>query len=317
MWPSICTTKKIRGFVDVGTITENDTLSFNLGEFDLFITSELSDNISFLSETVFKYDSTLEEFKVSIERVIINYNYKGNHSLVLGKQHTQISYWNESYHHGRVFFPTTRKPFLFGSNFIPIHTTGVGFQGLNLGKLKLGCTLLVGNGLGSKEIVDNDKYKSVTASVHIKPIDKFQIGLSYYNDIISDSAKIHKKYIVDEKIKQQIYTGSVSYFGSKYEVLAEGVLLNNKTVSKGNNQSFASYVYAGIRLKERWVPYVRLDYLNFQKEESYLSIDDTTSFLTGLRYEINYLMVMKMEYQHYKRDSGSSNQFSAQFAIGF
>ena len=83
MWPSICTTKKIRGFVDVGAITENDTLSFNLGEFDLFITSELSDNISFLSETVFKYDSTLEEFKVSIERVIINYNYWVSHLVAV------------------------------------------------------------------------------------------------------------------------------------------------------------------------------------------------------------------------------------------
>lgn len=308
---------KIRGFVDVGSNIENDKLSFDLGEYDLFITSDLNDNISFLGETVFKYDPTDNEFKVGIERVIINYNYKDNHSLLVGKQHTQINYWNESYHHGRVFFPTTGRPLLFEANFIPIHTTGIGLQGLNLGKLKFGYTLLIGNGLGSQEIKDNDKYKSVTAAVHIKPIDKLQIGFSYYNDIISEGAQIHKKYTVLEKIKQQLYTGSASYFGSKFEVLAEGTLMNNNTVGNGNNRSFASYIYAGIRLKEKWVPYVRLDYLDFQKVASYLGIDDTTSFITGLRYEINYLMVVKLEYQHDRRDSGSSNHISTQFAIGF
>ena len=115
-----------------------------------------------------------------------------------------------------------------------------------------------------------------------------------------------------------MYTGFVSYFGSKYELLAEGTIVNNKTESVGNNASYASYIYAGIRIKDKWIPYLRFDHLEYQDEESYLGNDDTTSFIAGLRYEVNYLMAVKLEFQHEDRDlSGSMNILTTQIAIGF
>lgn len=311
---------KIRGFVDIGASIQDDKLNFEFGEYDLFITSDLNDRISFLGETVFRFDNEEDAhhgFTVGVERVIINYNYSGNHSLLIGKQHTSLNYWNETYHHGRVFFPTVSRPLIFESHFIDLHTTGVALQGLNLGKMKFGYNVMVGNGLGAADIKDNDKYKSIAASVHIKPVDKLQLGAYFYNDIISEGAEIFGIEI-DEKINHQLYTGSVAYFGSKYELLAEGTLLNNKSESSGSHQSFASYIYTGVRLKEKWVPYLRVDYLKYQNTESYLGMNNTTSFLTGLRYEINYLMVVKLEYQHSKGDiTGSKNKLTVQFAIGF
>jgi len=308
----------IRGFVDLGANLQDDKVGFGFGEYDLFITSELNDHVTFLGETVFRYDKTMEhEFEVSIERVIVNYNYYGNHSVLIGKQHTQINYWNESYHHGRVFFPTVGRPLLFEYDFIPLHTMGVALQGLNLGKLKLGYTLLVGNGIGSKEVSDNDKYKSLTASVHIKPAENLQLGVSFYNDIISEGADEHG-FIFPEKTNQQIYTGSIAYFGKKYELLTETSYLNNHTASAGNNGSLASYLYTGIRVKDKWVPYIRLDYLDFDKYAPYLGNDDTKSVAAGLRYEVNYLLVLKLEFQHDDHDVlGSMNKLTAQVAIGF
>ncbi len=311
---------KIRGFVDIGASIRDDKLNFEFGEYDLFVTSELNDRISFLGETVFKFDAAEDDhhgFAVGVERVIINYNYSGNHSLLIGKQHTSLNYWNETYHHGRVFFPTVGRPLLFESRIIDLHTTGVALQGLNLGKLKFGYNVMVGNGLGAADIKDNDKYKSLAASVHFKPVDKLQIGAYFYNDIISSGAELFN-VAIDEKIHQQLYTGSLAYFGSKYEVLAEGTLINNKTESAGSQQSFGAYIYSGVRIKEKWVPYARFDYLNYQNTDSYLGMDDTTSLLAGLRYEINYLMVVKLEYQHLEREiTGSMNRLTAQFAIGF
>ena len=308
---------KIRGFVDVGMKIQEDKLSFEFGEYDLFITSELNDHISFLGETVFKYAESTHKFEVGVERVIINYNYSGNHSLLIGKQHTPVNYWNESYHHGRVFFPTVGRPLVFESHFIPIHTTGIALHGLNLGKLKFGYTFLVGNGLGSDDINDNDGYKSVTAAIHIKPVDKLQIGASFYSDVFSAGANIHGD-IFEEKINQKLLTGSVSYFGSQFEFLAEGTLMNNKTESAGSANSFGSYFYAGVRLEEKWVPYLRVDYLKYEKNDPFLDTNNTTSLLVGLRYEINYLMVIKLEYDHQDRDVlGSINKISAQMAIGF
>jgi len=315
---SIAQKTKISGFVNFGAFYQDDKLNFRFGEYDLFITSELNDRISFLGETVFKYDpSSSSKFSIGVERVIVNYNYSGNHSLLGGKQHTPINFWNDTYHHGRVFFPTIDRPLLFAAHIIPIHTLGLTLQGLNLGKLKFGYNFMLGNGIGSNEITDNDKFKSITAAVHIKPLENLQIGASFYNDIISEGVVLFGT-VIDEQVKQQLYTGSVSYFGNKFEVLAEGTLVNNRTDNLGNVQSFASYLYGGITLKEKWVPYFRLDFLNFQNGDPYLGNNDTNSILAGLRYEISYLMVLKLEYQYLDRDiTGIENRISVQFAIGF
>lgn len=310
---------KIRGFVDVGAYISDDKLDFELGEYDLFITSELNNRISFLGETVFHYELDSKEFKVSLERIIIKYNYSGNHSLLIGKHHTPINYWNDSYHHGRVFFPTVNRPHLFEHNILPIHTTGLSLQGMNLGKLRFGYDFMVGNGIGSTDVEDNDKFKSVTAAVHIKPKDNMRIGASYYNDVISQGAVI-KGTVIDEKINQQLYSASFAYFGSKLEVLAEATISNNRANSTGSVNSIATYLYAGYRIKEKFVPYARIDKLNFQEDELFYINNDVTAFVTGLRYEINYLAVVKLEYQYdsvHVHDAGSLNRLKLQIAIGF
>lgn len=104
---SVAQRTQIRGFVDASTYYQRGKLNFSLGEQDLFITSEITQRLSFLGETVFKYSpDSPTDFDISIERIILKYNYFGNHSVLLGKHHTPINYWNDTYHHGRVFFPT-------------------------------------------------------------------------------------------------------------------------------------------------------------------------------------------------------------------
>jgi len=84
---------QIKGFVDVNTTLQDNKVSFGFGEQDLFITSELNDRLTFLGESVFKFTpSSPTMFSVSVERVIIKYNYSGNHNLLIGKHHTPINY---------------------------------------------------------------------------------------------------------------------------------------------------------------------------------------------------------------------------------
>ena len=315
---SFAQTTQIRGFIDGLTSYQNGKASFGFGEQDLFITSELHDRISFLGESVFKYTpSSPTEFSVSIERVVIKYNFSGNHNLLIGKHHTPLNYWNDNFHHGRVFFPTIERPLLFAANIVPLHTTGASIQGHDLGKLKFGYDFMVGNGLGSGEVDDNDKYKSVTAAIHIKPADKLRIGLSYYHDVISKGADIHDK-VINWRVDQTLLTGSIAYFGKKFELLTESTLGINKTDTTGSKQTLASYLYSGYRVSEKITPYVRLDNLNFQEGEIYFTKDNTTSFVAGIRYSINYLAVVKLEYQHqHSSVQGNIDKVTAQFAIGF
>lgn len=112
--------------MDVFSYYQNGKVSFGLGGQDLFITSVITERLSFLGETVFKYSPESEtEFNISVERIILKYNHAGNHSVLIGKHHTPINYWNDTYHHGRVFFPTIDRPLLFAQGIIPLHTTGV------------------------------------------------------------------------------------------------------------------------------------------------------------------------------------------------
>ena len=119
--------------------TTDPTLSyFELGEHDLFVNSYFNDRISFLGEFVVRYTKgTPTYFSASIERARLKFDYYKNHSIIAGKIHTPINYWNDVYHHGRVFFPSIDRPTSF-SYLVPLHNLGLQFQGQNLGKWNFG-----------------------------------------------------------------------------------------------------------------------------------------------------------------------------------
>jgi opacity protein-like surface antigen len=307
----------IKGFADVGFKLRQDKASFGLGEQDIFITSHLNEDFSFLGETVFRYNPEGgTEFEASIERIVISYNYYGNHNARFGKHHTPTHYWNDVYHHGRVFFPTIDRPLMFTAHTFPLHTTGILMNGLNLGKLKFGYNFMVGNGIGSTEFTDNDKYKSVTAAIHIKPKESLRIGVSFYHDVISAGAGDH--LVAPEQIRQKLYTATIANFGKKFEFLAEGTITQNDAESTGTVNSVAAYAYTGWRMSEKIIPYIRYDYLHYDQNEIYYAKNNSSSILVGLRYEISYLIVVKMEYQYLdSENTGISKILSTQIAIGF
>ncbi|OGX87471.1 hypothetical protein BEN47_10555 [Hymenobacter lapidarius] len=320
---------QIRGFVDAVSYYQNGKVSFGLGEQDLFITSEITERLSFLGETVFKFSlASPTNFDISVERIILKYNYAGNHSVLLGKHHTPINYWNDTYHHGRVFFPTIDRPLLFAQGIIPLHTTGVSLQGQNLGRLRFGYDAMVGNGIGSGDVVDNNPLKSATLAVHIKPTDGMRLGASLYHDAISKGSTMHNhsggvRPVALTRISQDIMTGSVSYtdsvFSKKFELLAESSMVSSRSDSLGMQRAVATYVYAGLRLTEKIIPYVRVDDTRFtSNREVYFLSNNTQSFVGGLRYELSYLAVLKLEYQH---TNGSvrppSDKVTFQVAVGF
>ena len=319
---------QIRGFANVDTYYQNKKLSFGLGEQDLFITSEITQRLSFLGETVFKYSpDSPTDFNISIERIILKYNYWGNHSILVGKHHTPINYWNDTYHHGRVFFPTVDRPLLFAQGFIPLHTTGVSLQAQNLGRLRFGYDAMLGNGLGSGDVEDNNLYKSVTLAAHIKPNDGLRLGASFYHDVITKGSTIHNHTggnptMAMSRINQAIMTLSVSYndsvFSKKYEILAESSMATNKSDSLGTQNAIASYAYAGLRVTDKIIPYIRIDDIRYSNREVYYTSNNTRSYIGGVRYELSYLAVFKLEYQHITSHMSSNiDKVVFQVAVGF
>ena len=316
---------KIKGFVHFDFVEDLDDWkpSFSLGEQDLFITSEVTDKLNFLGESVFKYDNGTGEYGVSIERIIFNYNYRGNHNVLAGKHHTPINFWNDSYHHGRVFFPTIDRPVLFSNNIIPIHTTGLSLQGQNLTDLKFGYDVMFGNGISTEDNPTNsNNWLSTTVAVHIKPVDGMRTGLSFYYDQIdstSGGTGHHSTGNSYEEIDHQIYTAYFSYISSKIEVITEASFVVNKGEVSGVNNTLAYYGYVGVPIKgTNFVPYVRYDLLRFDDEEVYYTSQDQNQLVIGMRHEFNYKSVLKLEYQFTETElSVNNNVVKVQIALGF
>lgn len=162
----------LNGFGNIDfTYTPGDSSNafYAIGEHDFFVTSKLRHNISFLGEYVIRYNpNSATRFLPSIERSLVKINYIGNHSIIAGKIHTPLNYWNDVYHHGRLFFPTIERPIAF-SYLIPLHTLGLQFQGQNLGKLNWGYDVVVGNGISSNDAGKRGTNMSLTTAFHFKP----------------------------------------------------------------------------------------------------------------------------------------------------
>ena len=142
-------------------------------------------------------------------------------------------------------------------------------------------------------------------------------GVSFYSDKISKGAKdAHADMNVVTDVSQQLFTGSISYFGKHIEFLSEATMAMDKTDSTGTKQSLAGYAYAGVRIKH-FIPYVRADYSKIPEGELFFHHDEKTTFVGGIRYEINYLTVIKIEYGHTENDAGKSDIITAQIAIGY
>lgn len=315
---------QIRGFVNFDANMRDGKINFSLGEQDLFITSQLSDRISFLGETVTRFSTNSPtKFDPSIERIVLNYNYYRNHNILFGKHHTPVNFWNDSYHHGRVFFPTIFRPMMFDQGIIPLHTTGIRLQGQNLGRLRFGYDVLVGNGVASDDNLDLNSSKSFMAGFHFKPYNKWKIGFSYYYDEIPKGTLLHHTSLKSNRpVNQHLSSTSISCFSNKFELLAESTVAINQNDSTGSPVSMASYAYVGYRVK-KFVPYVKAEYLDLNAREVLFANHHQTNLVVGLRYEINYLTVMKLEYAwtdtHQKGATTNKvvNSVTYQFAIGF
>lgn len=311
--------------------------SFSIGEHDFFVNSSLSDKITFIGEYVIRFNSkSATTYLPSIERSLLKFNYVNNHSIIVGKVHTPVNYWNDSYHHGRVFFPVIDRPFAF-SYFVPIHTLGLQFQGQNLGKLNFGYDFMLGNGISSTDVYHDSVVPSVTASVHIKPREGMRIGASYYwDDLHENTPGVHSGHNtsipvpIDQRyqgpVKFRMTSFSFAQFGEKFELLSETGFNNSTTDSTGTAKNFFQFVYAGLNVTEKSTPYILGDYVDVADNDVHVYPIHKLKVAIGYRYSFNYLLNMKVqlekswEFEHAFHDHATSYGgpfLRVQFAYGF
>src|SRR5256885_11487917 len=227
---------RIRGFSDGtlhGSNLKGDTTSFSLGQVDLFVTSDVSERLKFLSEIVFEAGRD-NSFCVDVERLLLTYSFGDFLNVGVGRFHSAIGYYNTAYHHSTWLPTTTCRPFLFQfedqGGILPIHNVGATASGrIPSGALGLHYVAEVGNGRSSRSplnepvhnVLDEINRKSVNFAVFARPdaVRGLQAGFSIYPDLLAPQNS--------PRIGETIFAAHAVYVGLNLEWLNEALVLRH------------------------------------------------------------------------------------------
>jgi hypothetical protein len=334
----------IRGFLDfnfgvgpdanaliypLSPVPSNIHNSFQFGEFDLFLSSRLSQNVSFLSEIVFGSDQT-NNWGIDIERAQISYKPSQYFQLSGGRMHTYIGYYNTAFHHGTWFQTATGRPFMYffedSGGILPVHIVGVSAQGLvpDTGKWNLHWIAEVGNGDSDTFLSDSsvnpvqnfyaDKnHKAFNVAGYIKPdwLPGLQIGGNYYYDVRVPLDLPH--------VDNTIAGFYAVYITPKWEFLNEIVDQRDKSV--GTTIAYNTPLgYTQISRKfGKFRPYFRWQEVNVPVNDPlYGTVGRYEGPSPGLRMDFATYAALKLQYNRlYTRSSPPQNGLDGQVAFTF
>jgi hypothetical protein len=300
------TALNIRGFGDFGFYGGNQngqTSSFSIGQTNLFITSDLSERVRFLTELVFEVHQN-NSFQSDLERVLLEGSLNDYLKVSGGRYHTAIGYYNTAYHHSTWFQTATERPYIFEyedeGGILPIHMVGVQASGqIPSGKLGLHYIAEVGNGRTSNPIaepvqnyVDENGHKAFNAAIFARPdaISGLQTGFSIYRDVLSapDSPRIPETII-------DAYAVLVR---SRFEWLNEALMIRHAPAGQHVYETPAFYS----QISERfgiYRPYLRYQYINASSHEPvFPQVGLRTGPSVGMRFDATESVAFKLQYDY-------------------
>ena len=312
-------TFSLYGFADVtlrgesarGTTAESDTHSaFAIGALDLFILSRLADNLSFLGELVFETNED-GEFVVDLERLALKYTVSDRFWASVGRHHTTLGYWNETFHHGLVLQPVVERPavlqFEDDGGVLPVHSVGLAVGGRWFrGHWGLDYAGDISNGRGMladevQNISDQNDSKAVTARLTVSRDGETQVLFGAM--VRADSIPPDPDPLVPARngtIDEDIAGGHFVYRDRRLEVFAEYYGIRHDDSVSGGTFDHRGYFLIAIRRAGRWRPYAGYDRLDLEDGDPYYTgfASETKRWLAGVRLDLNPLSAFKFEYQH-------------------
>ena len=295
----------IRGFGDIGLYGGNQrgqTTSFSIGQLNLFITSNLSERLKFLTELVFETHQD-NGFQAVPERVLIEYSPSDHFQLAAGRYHTAIGYYNTAYHHATWFQTATERPYIFEyedeGGILPIHIVGLEASGqIPSGKLGLNYVLEAGNGRSSDPLVepvqnyvDENNRKALNVAAFVRPdsIPGLQAGFSVYHDVLST--------VSSPKIDETIMDAYAVLIRRRFEFLNEALMIRHV---RGQHVFETPAFYS--QISERfglYRPYFRYQYVNASSQEPvFPNVGLRTGPSVGIRFDPTASVALKLQYDH-------------------
>jgi hypothetical protein len=298
---------QIRGFADVryrASDLENDTDSFALGQFNLFMTSKLSDHLSVLAEIVTEADADTNEFGVEVERLLLNYHYSDNFNVGFGRFHTAIGFYNTAYHHSAWLQTTVDRPFLFDfeddGGILPIHNVGLTFSGaIPSGPLGLHYVAELGNGRAARTELGQDPVQNVTDENNGKALNLallarpdavrgLELGFSGYHDSLTPIDGVN--------VKEVILSAHLVYQRPTFELLNEVVVVRHEPDDGSTTASTTGFYTQISRQWGAYRPYFRYEYVDVPDEDRiFPHLNRVSGPIVGLRYDWAEFAALKVE----------------------
>lgn len=332
---------RFRGFFDVdfddGSVAQNlqyplgvpAHTSFRSGEFDLFMTSQLSDKLSFLTEAVFSADQG-NDFEVDLERFELTYQANQYFKISAGRYHSAIGYYNTAYHHGLWFSTATGRPYMDyfedAGGVLPVHEVGMTTTGRvpGLNKLNLHWVAEIGNGSaefgsanfgdGVQNFASDRNRKDVNFALYARPerFQGLQVGGSFMQGALVPVA-------TGTQVRQNIASAYVVYVNGKWEFLNEAVLLRHQLPNGGRSYNSPMGYTQIAHSFGIYRPYFRFQEVNIPNN------DPASSFVgryegpsIGLRVDMFSYAALKLQYNRvYLRNLPEQNGFETQMAFTF
>jgi hypothetical protein len=178
----ITKTSEMEGVNEFGQYLKKDTTvtktNFNTGNFVLFVTSQLNERISILSEVSFNNSKDKSTFEV--QRLMMRYFIKDYFSFRIGKMFTPIGYWNNQFTLGLVLQPTIQRPMAIrpvsDGGVLQYRDAGIQFEGENITNSRFFYKVLVANGVGYHGSNDKgDNHVAATVQVGAEPVDGLKV----------------------------------------------------------------------------------------------------------------------------------------------
>ncbi|MBI3617904.1 MAG: hypothetical protein HY210_06790 [Candidatus Omnitrophica bacterium] len=307
--------------------TSGDTNHFTVGGVDLFITSQISDKISFLNETTFELEADGAN-KLDVERVLLNYAAHDKFNVSIGRGHTALGYWNQTFHHGRWLETTTDRPAIYrfedDGGILPTHFVGLEFSGtLDMPGGTLSYVSNLANGRGKIEdevtlIQDHNDSKMAGGMLTYKPaaVEGLGFGVNYLHDTIPARAGTANR---GAEIDENLSGAHLFYLKDPFEAILEGQFINHFNHATGmRDETVGGYGQLAYKMG-KYKPYVRFDWLNISDRDPFYQglVEDETSHTLGIRYEVTTFNAIKLEYRHSDKDNSKNNEAAIQSSFAF
>jgi len=279
--------------------------NFYINDFDLLLTSNISDKAHFLSEIDFG-ESDAQSFGVDLKRMLFEYDFNDHVKASFGRYHTGIGYYNTAFLSGTWQETLADRPLIveFSSDGGPIPTQAIGVSTSGVipsGKFGLHYLAEYGSsdtirptldGIGSE---DENNGNQINFGLFARPnsVPGMQIGGSIYHDRISDFARGPSV-----RLGQTIANVHGVYVRHGIEFLNEGFLIQHAYEQSPlvfNMPAFysqASKRFGPVR------PYFRYQYINANPESLLKDISSRRGPSFGMRYDFNENFAFKTQFDH-------------------